>query len=64
VRELAGGHEGDLVVRTTLDVNAQRAAEAALAAGLNNPDWARGAREGALVALDGAGGVRAMVGGS
>jgi penicillin-binding protein 1A len=64
VRELSGGHEGDLIVRTTLDVNAQRAAEAALRLGLNTPDWARGAREGALIALDGAGGVAAMVGGS
>ena len=64
VRELSGGHDGDLIVRTTLDVNAQRAAEAALRLGLNTPDWARGAREGALIALDGAGGVAAMVGGS
>lgn len=64
VRELSGGHEGDLIVRTTLDVNAQRAAEAALRLGLNTPDWARGAREGAVIALDGAGGVAAMVGGS
>ncbi len=64
VRELSGGHEGDLVVRTTLDVNAQRAAEAALRLGLSTPDWARGASEGALIALDGTGGVAAMVGGS
>jgi penicillin-binding protein 1A len=64
VRELAAGHRGDLVVYTTLDVNAQRAAEAALRLGLSTPDWARGAREGALIALDGAGGVAAMVGGS
>ncbi|MFP4518480.1 MAG: transglycosylase domain-containing protein [Oceanicaulis sp.] len=63
VRELAGGHQGDLIVTTTLDVNAQRAAEAALAIGLSTPDWARGASEGALVALDAAGGVVAMAGG-
>jgi len=63
VRELAPGQDGDLIVRTTLDVNAQRAAEAALDLGLETPDWARGAREGALVALDSQGGVRAMVGG-
>ena len=64
VRALSGGYEGDLIVRTTLDVNAQRAAEAALAIGLADPELARGAREGALVALDAAGGVAAMVGGS
>ncbi len=64
VRELSGGYSGDLVVRTTLDVNAQRAAEAALRLGLSTPEWARGASEGALIAMDGAGGVAAMVGGS
>jgi penicillin-binding protein 1A len=63
VRELAPGYQGDLIVRTTLDVDAQRAAETALTQGLGNPDWARGAGEGALVALDSQGGVRAMVGG-
>ncbi|WP_306015110.1 transglycosylase domain-containing protein [Oceanicaulis sp. MMSF_3324] len=63
VRELAPGHEGDLIVRTTLDVDAQRAAEAALTLGLETPDWSRGATEGALIALDSQGGVRAMVGG-
>jgi len=63
VRALAGGHEGDLVVRTTLDVNAQRAAETALRAGLSDPELARGAGEGALVALDASGGVAAMAGG-
>lgn len=64
VRELAPGAQGDLVVRTTLDVQAQRSAEGALITGLSNPDWARGASEGAMVALDSQGGVRALVGGS
>jgi penicillin-binding protein 1A len=63
VRELAGGRTGDLVVMTSLDVNAQRAAEAALSLGLSTPDLARGAQEGALVALDASGGVVAMAGG-
>lgn len=63
VRDLAPGRAGDLVVTTTLDVNAQRAAEAALEIGLATPDLARGAREGALVALDASGGVAAMAGG-
>lgn len=64
VRELAAGQEGDLIVRTTLDVDAQRAAEAALTHGLSTPELARGAGEGALVALDASGGVVAMSGGS
>ena len=64
VRELSGGYEGDLLVRTTLDVNAQRAAEAALSIGLDTPDLARGATEGAVIALDATGGIAAMVGGS
>ncbi len=64
VRELSEGYTGDLIVRTTLDVNAQRAAEAALRLGLSTPELSRGASEGALIALDGAGGVAAMVGGS
>lgn len=45
-------------------MNAQRAAEAALTIGLSDPELARGAGEGALVALDVTGGVAAMVGGS
>ena len=64
VRELSGGYDGDLIVRTTLDVNAQRAGEAALSIGLSDPDLARGASEGALIALDATGAVAAMVGGS
>ncbi|WP_233245659.1 transglycosylase domain-containing protein [Marinicauda salina] len=63
VRERVTDYDGDLVVRTTLDVDAQRAAEDALAAGLADPELARGAETGALVALDLSGGVVAMVGG-
>lgn len=63
VRELAGPAHGDLVVRTTLDVDAQRAAEAALDAVLADPARAQGAHEGALVSLAHDGAVRAMVGG-
>jgi penicillin-binding protein 1A len=51
----------DIVVQTTLDITAQRTAQDALAARLN-PE--RGASEGALVSLDGTGGVLAMVGGT
>jgi penicillin-binding protein 1A len=63
VRELAGPDHGDLIVRTTLDVNAQRAAERSLDGILGDPDQARGASEGALVSLAHDGAVRAMVGG-
>ncbi|MEN0653491.1 MULTISPECIES: transglycosylase domain-containing protein [Hyphobacterium] len=62
-RELSGDPRADLVVRTTLDVDAQRAAEAALRGVLDNPDTARGATQGAMVALAPDGAVRAMVGG-
>ncbi|MEA1941013.1 MAG: PBP1A family penicillin-binding protein [Pseudomonadota bacterium] len=63
VREMAGPRHGDLVVRTTLDVDAQRAAEAALDGVLDNAELASGAGEGALVSLAHDGAVRAMVGG-
>lgn len=64
VRERLPGHTGDLVVHTTLDVAVQRAAETALSEGLADPDLARGAGAGALVALDHTGGVAAMAGGA
>jgi penicillin-binding protein 1A len=56
--------EGDVVVRTTLDVDVQRAADSALMRGLADPDIARGAANGAIVALDGTGAVAAMSGGT
>jgi len=63
VREIAGLDHGDLVVHTTLDVDAQRAAERALSGILDNDELASGAGEGALVSLAHDGAVRAMVGG-
>lgn len=62
-RQLSGQPRGDLIVHTTLDIDAQRAAESALSSVLDNPDLARGATQGALVALAPDGAVRAMVGG-
>ena len=50
----------DIVVQTTLDIDAQTAAQAALMAHLD-PD--RGATQGAIISLDGTGGVRSLVGG-
>ncbi|WP_429911855.1 transglycosylase domain-containing protein [Glycocaulis sp.] len=56
--------EGDVVVRTTLDIEVQRAADSALTRGLADPDIARGAANGAIIALDAAGAVAAMSGGT
>ena len=50
----------DIVVQTTLDIDTQSAGQAALIAHLN-PE--RGATQGAIVSLDGTGGVRTLVGG-
>jgi penicillin-binding protein 1A len=57
-----GGGVRDLVIRTTLDLDAQRAAERAVEAALAAAGDS-GAEQAALVALDGDGAVRAMVGG-
>jgi len=56
--------EGDVVVRTTLDVNVQRAADSALRDGLADPEIARGAANGAIIALDATGAIAAMSGGT
>ncbi|GGX73215.1 penicillin-binding protein 1A [Litorimonas cladophorae] len=50
----------DIIVQTTLDIEAQTAAQAALVTHLD-PD--RGATQGAIISLDGTGGVLALVGG-
>ena len=50
----------DIVVQTTLDIDAQTAAQSALTAHL---DPARGATQGAIISLDGTGGVQTLVGG-
>ncbi|WP_339737503.1 PBP1A family penicillin-binding protein [uncultured Maricaulis sp.] len=63
VRMLVPGDHGDLIVRTTLDVRAQRAAELAVSGIMDDPEMASGAGEAALVALAHDGSVRAMVGG-
>ncbi len=61
--ELIGKVDRDLIVETTLDLNLQRAAEAALKAHLDTEAAEAGATQGAAVALDPAGGVMAMAGG-
>jgi penicillin-binding protein 1A len=61
-RALAGEETRDLIIATTLDLSAQRAAERAAAEGLASVAD-RGAEQAALVALAGDGAVLAMVGG-
>jgi len=50
----------DIIVQTTLDLDAQTTAQSALTAHL---DPERGANQGAIISLDGTGGVRTLVGG-
>ncbi|MFN3512295.1 MAG: transglycosylase domain-containing protein [Phenylobacterium sp.] len=62
VRSLVGEPTEDLVVETTLDLPIQAAAEQALRSGVTAAKG-QGVEQGALVALDGEGRVRAYVGG-
>ena len=63
VKGLVDGREKVLVARTTLDMRLQKAAEAALESTLRESGEAFNVRQGALVSIDLAGNVRAMVGG-
>jgi penicillin-binding protein 1A len=63
VRALVGEPTEDLVVETTLDLGLQSSAERAVRAVLER-DKNKGVEQAALVALDGDGRVRAMIGGS
>ncbi len=63
VRSLVGEPTEDLVVETTLDLPIQAAAEQAMRKGVA-AGKAQGAEQGALVAIDGEGRVRAYVGGA
>jgi penicillin-binding protein 1A len=63
VRELSGDVDADLLIETTLDLDDQRAAESAIITALDAKAKARGATQGAMVALDSDGAVRAMAGG-
>jgi penicillin-binding protein 1A len=62
VRALVGEPTEDLVVETTLDLPIQAAAEQALARGVEAAK-SQGIEQGALVAMDGEGRIRAYVGG-
>ncbi len=63
VADYVGFTDRDLVVMTTLDPRAQRIAESALSGMLAKEGEALGAAQGALVAIEPSGRVRAMVGG-
>ena len=58
--ERIGAPQSDIVLRTTLDLDAQLAAQTAI---LENMKTDRNAQQAALIAFDGTGGVRAMAGG-
>lgn len=57
------GNDRDIVVRTTLDMNLQREAEAQLEALLAGPGAKAGVTQGAMVVMTPDGAVRALVGG-
>ncbi len=61
--DLAGALPGDVVVDTTIDFDLQTEAAKAIEAGLAEHSKEFRASQGALVAIDGTGAVRAMVGG-
>jgi penicillin-binding protein 1A len=63
VRALVGEPTEDLVVETTLDLPIQAAAELALSSGVEAAR-SQGVQQGALVAMDGEGRIRAYVGGA
>ncbi|MEO1250909.1 MAG: PBP1A family penicillin-binding protein [Pseudomonadota bacterium] len=62
-KALAPAVPGDVIVRTTIDQKLQRDAEVAVKAGLTVEARLKGAEQGALVAYDADGALRAMVGG-
>ncbi len=62
-RDFQTAGESAIIVETTLDLDMQAAAEHAAAELINEEARARGAQEVALIAMEGDGAVRAMVGG-
>jgi len=63
IRELVGEPTEDMIVETTLDLTLQTSAERAVRRILER-DRSKGVQQAALVALDGEGRVRAMIGGA
>ncbi|MEM1049231.1 MAG: PBP1A family penicillin-binding protein [Pseudomonadota bacterium] len=63
VKRLIGEIPGDLVVDTSIDMHLQEAAEDVIRSALAEDGEKRGVSQGALVAIDRSGGIKAMVGG-
>ncbi|MBK1625189.1 transglycosylase domain-containing protein [Afifella marina] len=63
VKRLAPSGQRNLIVRTTIDMRLQRAAELAVESSLRESGDAYGVKQAALVSMDLSGAVRAMVGG-
>jgi penicillin-binding protein 1A len=61
--EMVGDNEGDLIVETTIDAALQRTAQATLRQKLDEEGKALDVSEGAVVVLDPAGGIKALIGG-
>ncbi|WP_417678068.1 transglycosylase domain-containing protein [Roseibium sp.] len=59
-----GSFDGDIIVDTTIDLNMQHAAEDALRKAISENRTKYGVSQGAVVTLDTAGAIRAMVGGA
>ena len=64
VKSYVGGPARDIVVRTTLDISLQKAAEARLKAMVTGPGSKADVSQAALIAISPDGAVRAMVGGT
>ena len=61
--DFVGNNEGDLVVETTIDASLQRAAQTTLRQTLDAEGKDLDVSEGAVVVLDTAGGIKALIGG-
>ncbi|HYB05140.1 MAG TPA: PBP1A family penicillin-binding protein [Methyloceanibacter sp.] len=61
--EVVGDNEGDLIVETTIDAGLQRTAQATLRQKLDEEGKTLDVSEGAVVVLDPAGGIKALIGG-
>ena len=61
--DVVGNSEGDLIVETTIDASLQRAAQATLRQTLDAEGKDLDVSEGAVVVLDTAGGIKALIGG-
>lgn len=63
VKRILGDIPGDLVIDTTVDLDLQQAGEAVIRQALDTSGKKRGVTQGALVAIDGNGRIKALVGG-